>query len=119
MVRAGILQVFIPTSESEYHKNEGTLFTNADETAVSVDCGFYPDLVVLHSSETYEGYHCSCAASFDVHNGAVNTAVWSNQKDEWIDMYIHREDQGFSVYACGPDKNAIALTFKYVAIKYR
>lgn len=96
----------------------GTVTTNKYETAASVNCGFSPDLVVLHLSEMYEEYHLSCAASFDVHNGAVNTAVWSYQEDGWIDMYIHREDQGFYVYAYDPDDNAIALTFNYVAIKY-
>lgn len=95
-----------------------TVTTNATESLKSVDCGFSPDLVVLHYGEIYYEYHYSCAAPFGVHNGNVYTIIWSGERDEYIDLLVHREDQGFSVMAYDSYGNPIAQTFNYVAVKY-
>lgn len=118
----GVEWVPINTSGSSgsYTRDASTLKTLSGDEGLIIDCGFKPDLVMLHRSETYEDYTCSCAAVFDADMDRVNTAVWSVSYDQWLDMYIVREDTGFTVYAYleDDDTESSAVEFNYVAIKY-
>lgn len=109
------------TGESEYYRKEGTVRTDGSGggTPVSVNCGFAPDLVVLHLNENESGVVFSSAASFDVHNGPVVTATYSLAMNGNVSLYVDRDDQGFLVISYFENQsNPFSLTLNYVAIKY-
>lgn len=98
-------------------RKSGT-FDAASGTAYNISCGFIPDLVMLHTNETWSGEILQFAVAFyeDSRKGRINNALFNPNGDQ-SNIYIRTWDEGgfhLTIYhTYGGNR-----TFYYTAVKY-
>lgn len=97
---------------------------NSSTNAVTVSCGFQPDVVRLTLNETYNNMNVEVTVDFN-ENGGKKTALamWSSGSTYSIYSFIvERKTTGFSVIAYAYDSSWSMKTFSkrfyYNAVKY-
>lgn len=112
-------------------KVSGT-FDISGNNVTYIDCGFVPDVFVIHQNLPASGDYYSLAIAFEGdprvgQNGkyTINGALWTSLSDEYdvYDVYASITDDGevaVSIYATNWswETEYVNQTFNYVAIKY-
>ena len=88
--------------------------TDGAANAVSIDCGFYPLLVlVMVGTRTYNWTIRGDSKFFNNSGARENTMLWGNTGVSW---YYPQDDQYYS--PSGNQMNAIDTTYYYLVLGY-
>lgn len=106
----------------EVQRNKGTFSLRSG--AATVNCGFKPDVVMIHKNTTYEQYQ-TCAVNFadDTRGTTLETGLWDGSSSiELYEVTITQTATGFSVsmiaWSDEWDESNGSGTFQYSAVKF-
>lgn len=107
----------------DVQRNSGT-FTLKSGSA-TVNCGFKPDVVMIHKNTNYENNYQTCAVNFadDTRGTTLETGLWEGSSSiELYEVIITQTATGFSVSMTAwtykwDDSNGSG-TFQYSAVKF-
>ena len=111
---------------SSVQKKEGTFTTDSSGEAI-VNCGFQPDIVMIHKNEygaTSGRAYTATAVFSELQQNGHSCIMWAPYESIYIgyDVNIDRESNGFYTYITLLDSSLDniekAVTYNYVAIKY-
>ena len=108
-------------------KKSGTFTTNSSSGAATVNCGFKPDFIFFHHSESGDGYlyHAAAAIAEEARTGTISVSLYTNSDIYYLyDIGVAAISSGFEVEVTGlrySDYTFVvppATTFTYTAVKY-
>lgn len=107
----------------EVQRKKGTF--SLSRGAATVNCGFKPDVVMIHKNTTYESHYQTCAVNFadDTRGTKLETGLWEGSSSiELYEVMITQTATGFSVSMTAwtdewDDSNGSG-TFQYSAVKF-
>lgn len=106
----------------EVQRKSGTFSPSSG--SATVNCGFKPDVVMIHRNRSYEGYLQTCAVNFadDTRGTTLETGLWDGSSCEIYGIVITQSSTGFTVKMTAFDadwgESSVSGSFNYAAVKF-